>query len=171
MGKLHLWWVLKLQAKQVTLLSCSRRVLSCLIIPHTMQLSIKPTFVKPPETIKMRIFCNIRFEPLTEENLISDDLDMLENEIQAVDTGPGDTGQISSSFINEQLQVCDKFDIALLKKLTLMSLGRQKTALIMLHAKIKWENPLGLYPLALCKGIRAQRQKIDPYATPYSYTS
>ena len=38
---------------------------------------------------------------------------MVENEIQAVDTGPGDTGQVSSSFQNEQLQDCDKFDIAL----------------------------------------------------------
>ena len=52
------------------------------------------------------LVCNNRFEPLTEENLIADDLDMLENEIQAVDTGPGDTGQVLSSFQNEQLQDC-----------------------------------------------------------------
>ena len=57
-----------------------------------MQLSRKPNLVKPPEIIKMIIsLFVIRFEPLTEEDLISDDSDMLENEVQAVDTATGAT--------------------------------------------------------------------------------
>ena len=118
------------------------------------------------------LVCNNTFEPLTEENLISDDLDILENEIQAVDTGPGDTGQISSSFKNEQLQDCDKFDIALLKKKVDPNVIRQaKNCPDHLACKNQMGESFELYPLALCEGTRAQRQKIDPYATPYSYTS
>ena len=51
-----------------------------------------------------------------EENLLSDDFEMLESEIKAVDTVLGDTGQTLSSLHNENLQDCDKFDKALLKK-------------------------------------------------------
>ena len=50
------------------------------------------------------------------EGLFLDDFDMLEYEIQAVDTVPGDTGQTVSSYYNENLQDCDKVDKALLKK-------------------------------------------------------
>ena len=61
------------------------------------------------------IVCNNRFEPLMEENLFSDDFDMLECEIQAVGTVPGDTGQTVSSYHSKNYD-CDKFDKALIKK-------------------------------------------------------
>ena len=84
--------------------------------------SCKTTKNGPSEHI---IVCNNRFEPLMEENLFSDDFDMLECEIQAVGTVPGDTGQTVSSYHSENLQDCDKFDKAL------VSLDKQKTVLIM----------------------------------------
>ena len=74
---------------------------------------VKPQKNGPSEHI---IVCNNRFEPLMEENLFSDDFNMLECEIQAVGTVPGDTGQTVSSYHSENLQDCDKFDKALLKK-------------------------------------------------------
>ena len=92
------------------------------------------------------IVCTNRFEPLMEENLLSDDLEMLECEIQAVDTAPGDTGQTLSLFHNERLQDCDKFDKALLKKRVHPSYAGKKIVPIMLHIKIKWGNFLGSYP-------------------------
>ena len=75
--------------------------------------SCKTTNNCPSENI---IECNNRFEPLMEEGLFLDDFDMLECEIQAVDTALGDTGQTVSSYYNENLQDGDKFDKALLKK-------------------------------------------------------
>ena len=50
------------------------------------------------------IVCRNRFEPLMELDLLLDDFDMLESEIQAMDTVPGDTGQTL------------KFDKTLIKK-------------------------------------------------------
>ena len=84
--------------------------------------SCKTTKNCPNENI---IVCNNRFAPLMEENLFSDDFDMLECEIQAVDTAPANTGPTVSSFHNENLLDCDKFDKALLKELTLVSSCRQ----------------------------------------------
>ena len=46
------------------------------------------------------IVCSNRLKPLMEENLLSDDLEMLECEIQAVDTAPGNTGQTLRSYHN-----------------------------------------------------------------------
>ena len=61
------------------------------------------------------LLCKNRFEPLMEDNLFLDYIDILECEIQAVDTAPGDTGQTVRLSHNKNLQDCDKFDKALLK--------------------------------------------------------
>ena len=47
--------------------------------------------------------CMNRFEPLIGKDLLLDDLDMLECEIQAVDTVPGDTGQTLTLLHNKDL--------------------------------------------------------------------
>ena len=70
--------------------------------------------------------------------------DMLEYEIQAVDTVPGDTGQTVSSFHNENLQDCDKFDKALLKKRVDPGVIRQaKNCSDYVACKNQWGNLLG----------------------------
>ena len=53
--------------------------------------SCKTTKNDPSENT---IVCNNRFEPLMEENLFSDDFDMLECKIQAVDTVPAILGRL-----------------------------------------------------------------------------
>ena len=55
-------------------------------------------------------------QPLMVEKSISDDIEMLVNEIQAVDTAPGDIGQTLSSFHSEHLQDCDKLKKHCLRK-------------------------------------------------------
>ena len=83
-----------------------------------MHLGKKLGLIKPQKNCSNEnsVVCNNKFKPLMEENFLSEDSDMLECEIQAVDTAPGDTGQTVGSSQNENLQDCDKFDKALLKK-------------------------------------------------------
>ena len=80
---------------------------------HALKQKAKPCKTTKNNPNDNFIVCNNRFEPLMEENLLSGDFDMVECEIQAVDTVPCDT---VSSFHNENLQDCDKFEKALLKK-------------------------------------------------------
>ena len=113
------------------------------------------------------LVCNNRFESLTEQNLIADDLDMLENEIQAVDTGPGDTGQVSSSFQSEQLQDCDKFDIALLKKKVDPNVIRQtKNCPDYVACKNQMGESFGVIPLSTLQRYKGPETKNQPLCNP-----
>ena len=169
MGKLHLWWVLKLQANQVNLLSCSRKVLK---LSHNMPhqpLKQKPRSCKTTKNCPSKniIVCKNRFEPLMEEGLFLDDFDTLECEIQAVGTAPGDTGQNVSSYHNENWQHCDKFDKALLKKrVALVSSCRLKIVLIMWLAKIKVGESFGVIPLSTLRKYEGPETKNQPISDP-----
>ena len=129
----------------------------------------KAKFCKTTRNNKNENFlvCNNRFETLTEENLIADDLDMLENEIQAVDTGPGETGQMSSSFIHEQLQDCDKFDIALSKKKVDPNVIRQaKNCPDYVACKNQMGESFGVIPLSTLQRYKGPKTKNRPLCNP-----
>ena len=126
--------------------------------------SCKTTKNGPSENI---IVCNNRFEPLMEENLFSDDFDMLECEIQAVDTVPGDTGQTVSSYDNENLQDCDKFDKALLKKRVEPGVIRQtRNCADYVACKNQMGESFGVIPLSTLQKYEGPETKNQPICDP-----
>ena len=62
-GHLDLSWVLKLQANQVSLLSCSRRILSCLMILRIMLIKSMPVHFVLLNQVVMKI-TNLQVAPL-----------------------------------------------------------------------------------------------------------
>ena len=113
------------------------------------------------------IVCNNRFEPLMDENLFSDDFDMLECEIQAVDAVPGHTGQTVSSYHNENLQDCDKFDKALLKKRVHPGVIRQaKTCPDYVACKNQMGESFGVIPLSTLQKYEGPETKNQPIGDP-----
>ena len=113
------------------------------------------------------IMCNNRFEPLMDENLFPDDFDMLECEIQAVHAVPGHTGQTGSSYHNENLQDCDKFDKALLKKRVHPSVIRQaKTCPDYVACKNQMGESFGVIPLSTLRKYEGPETKNQPICDP-----
>ena len=62
-GHLDLSWVLMLQANQVSLLSCSRRILSCLMILRIMLIKSMPVHFVLLNQVVMKI-TNLQVAPL-----------------------------------------------------------------------------------------------------------
>ena len=119
--------------------------------------SCKTTKNGPSENI---IVCNNRFEHLMEENLFSDDL-------QAVHTVPGDTGQTVSSYHSENLQDCDKFDRALLKKRVDPSVIRQaKNCSDYVACKNQMGETFGVIPLSTLRKYEGPQTKNQPICDP-----
>ena len=118
----------------------------------------------PSENI---IVCKNRFEPLMEENLFLDHFDTLKCEIQAVGTAPGDTGPNVSSYHNENLQDCDKFDRALLKKRVAPSVIRQaKNCPDYVACKNRMGESFGVIPLSTLRKYEGPETKNQPISDP-----
>ena len=111
--------------------------------------------------------CKNRFEPLMEEGSLLDDFDTLECEVQAVGTVPGDTGPNVSSYHNENLQDCDKFDKALLKKRADPSVIMQaKNCPDYVACKNQMGESFGVIPLSTLRKYEGPETKNQPISDP-----
>ena len=118
MDKLDLWWVFKLQANQMSLLSCSRRMLklSHSIAHHASKKKARSYYTTVNSKDDNFMVCKNRFQPLMVEELIMEDFDKLEHEIQAVDIVPGSAAQTMGSVHDKNWENWANFDKALVKK-------------------------------------------------------
>ena len=102
-----------------------------------------------------------------EESLFSDDFHMLEYEMQAVHTVPGDTGQTVSSYHSENLQDCDKFDRALLKKRVDPSvIGQAKNCSDYVACKNQMGETFGVIPLSTLRKYEGPETRNQPIYDP-----